>query len=131
VSISEKCTHSNLEATLSAYRFPAVICDCEGFDSVILDRLKVSSLTRSAVLVEVHEHLMPGIRSLLKERFAVTHCIDEIPVRERTVADLPSGIEFSDEEASWVLAEGRPSTMIWMWMLPCAAPGDYGPMPVY
>jgi hypothetical protein len=49
------------------------ICDCEGCEKNIFTATTVALLRRSDVLIEVHEHLIPGTSDLLRQSFRSTH----------------------------------------------------------
>jgi hypothetical protein len=98
-----------------------VICDVEGYESVLLNPERVSGLRFCSVLVETHDHLVAGVSDLLVARFAKSHAVMQIPTAIRQWKDFP-------RQSGWALilprflalramGEGRhPQT--WLWMTP-------------
>jgi hypothetical protein len=107
IKILGECTTTTLEAALEGAERPAVICDCEGAEDVLLDPLRVPSLRRTLILVETHEGMIAGVNRRLHDRFTPTHEVELIPSRHRTQADLPAGCALNDTEAALAMDEHR------------------------
>ncbi|WZO98667.1 hypothetical protein EP7_000253 [Isosphaeraceae bacterium EP7] len=125
LQIRGTCDLDSLAASLEGARRPALICDCEGAEDLLLDPVRVEPLRRSYVLVETHDGLatdagvLEGIGRRLHERFGATHAIETIDSRPRSGDDLPAGTELSPEESAEAMNEGRPWAQ-WLFMTPTA-----------
>jgi hypothetical protein len=101
-----------------------VVSDCEGCEDELLRPDAVPVLRRSALLVEIHESLAPGVEKRLVERFADTHTIETIDMRPRHVGDYPAlgavdGLHFMDQEL--LVSEFRSQPVRWAVMAPAAS----------
>lgn len=107
---------------------PVIICDVEAYEEVLLDPAEVPALTGAAILVEVHENLRPGLRQLLRDRFAATHEITVHEVQPRSKSDYPFRAWWQTwlprRYATHPLAEFRQGETPWYWMTPKAAGGS-------
>lgn len=116
------CEPAELQRAMECDGKVVVICDVEGYERVLLDPSIVPSLSRSWVLVELHEFASPGVAELLSQRFRNTHRIDRIWQTNRTKADYPFDIWLTrflpDAYASYRVQEFRPEKMSWFWMEP-------------
>jgi hypothetical protein len=110
-----ECTPEALESALEGASRPAVICDCEGAEDLLLDPVPVPSLRRALILVETHEGMVDGVEVHLQERFAATHQIEVIRSRARTTDDLPAGCHLTEAEAASAMDEHRRHAE-WMFM---------------
>jgi hypothetical protein len=119
------CDPDSLAKALEGSRRPAVICDCEGAEDLLLCPDRIEPLRRAYILVETHDGLeteagiLEGITDRLRERFGPTHTIEVIASRDRTRDDLPPGSDLSPEEAVEAMDEGRPWAQ-WLFMSPKA-----------
>lgn len=95
--------------------FDTVISDCEGAELWLLRPERAPALRTAAVLVEAHDFLFAGITDILVRRFAPTHDIARIPATSPLAPALPG---FTEEEARRLVAEPRPTGMVWLWMRP-------------
>jgi len=120
------CTPEALQAVLAAAVRPALMMDVEGFESFLLDPLRVPDLARCPILLEYHDFVLPGLSDEIRRRLAPTHAITAIELAPRRADDLvnadallralPAGIRRR------VLSEQRPfSRHGWLWMQPRAA----------
>jgi hypothetical protein len=102
-----------------------IICDVEGYEATLLDPAAVPGLAEAWVLVELHEFVMPGVGKLIRDRFAATHRIVEIPQGERSRADYPYLPWYTwllpKAYATFPVSECRPARMSWLWMEPLVA----------
>lgn len=128
LDIRGKCERSDLHSDLdgsSAF----VICDCEGYEIILLDPLRIPRLTAATILVETHDFLIRGISDELSNRFAATHTITRVWQTDRTTADYPYSTWYTRllPKSYLVQAAGewRPERMSWLWMVP---KGDH-PLP--
>jgi hypothetical protein len=107
VAIRGECTIEALAEALDGAERPAVVCDCEGAEDVLLDPGRVPALRRAIVLVESHEGMVAGVNDRLRDRFEASHDVTLIPSRPRTVADLPTGSNLDPDEAAAAMDEQR------------------------
>jgi hypothetical protein len=110
------CTVEALQARLKPGAL--LICDCEGFEDELLDPRRVPALDRTQVLVELHDHLRPGVSERIKERFARTHKASLIPTVPRN-ADAALRLELpSPKDRELAVNEFRPVPQQWAWLEP-------------
>jgi len=115
IRIVGECTPAALDAALRGAERPAIICDCEGAEDVLLDPGRVPNLRRALILVETHEGMVNGVERHLQEWFAPTHDIEVIRSRPRTRGDLTDGCDLTEEEAAAAMDEHR-QWAEWMFM---------------
>lgn len=122
LEIRGRCDPPDLDDALRRFQRPIVLCDVEGYESVLLDLEAVPSLANAAMLVEVHDHLSPGISELLRDRFRDSHRIEVIHQQPRTPAEYPFRAiwtrAFPWLLTRYVLNEFRSSQITWMWLAP-------------
>lgn len=93
-----------------------IICDIEGAEAELLDPAAAPGLTRTDVLVEVHEGMRPGLLATLTRRFEATHNITRLD-RILRPDRLPGWSEtLSDLDRLLFLWEWRASPTPWLWM---------------
>jgi hypothetical protein len=122
VEIRGKCEPADLALALGENITPVVVCDVEGYEEKLLDPVAVPALRGAAILVELHDFIIPGITEELQRRFTNTHRVDliwqdprsghEFPWRTLGTALLPSSY------LDWAVSEWRPVRMAWLWMEP-------------
>lgn len=122
LEVRGKCEASDLSLALEGETSAVVVCDVEGYEEHLLDPVAVPALRHTAILVELHDFLVPGITETLKKRFEATHHIthiwqeprsrEEFPWRTIGTALLPSSY------LDWAVGEWRPVRMAWLWMEP-------------
>lgn len=98
-----------------------VLCDCEGGELELMDPSAVPLLRRSALIVELHVQIVPGIEQMIVERFAPSHEIEIVETQCRYIAEYPRllevpGVSYIDRELG--LSEFRPNPMKWAVMWP-------------
>ncbi|HWE40194.1 MAG TPA: hypothetical protein VG406_26820 [Isosphaeraceae bacterium] len=124
VEIRGECTLDALAEALDGAERPAVVCDCEGAEDVLLDPDRIAALRRAIVLVESHEGMVAGVNDRLRDRFGASHDVTLIPSRPRTVADLPDGVALDPDEAAAAMDEQRD----WAeWFLMTPKRSEHGP----
>ncbi|MDD3180113.1 MAG: hypothetical protein PHQ04_07135 [Opitutaceae bacterium] len=114
------CTPTLLADALISWRSPALLIDIEGAEEQVLDPTVNPHLSRSTIIVELHE-MSRSMADLLRPRFSATHRIEEIWSRPRTFADLPANLGaagpiFSPERLLRFADERRGRPMRW-WLL--------------
>lgn len=107
-----------------------VICDCEGYEAVVLDPVAVPWLTKAAMLVELHDFAVKGATETVRQRFAPTHDIVIVRQAPRDAAHWARLAGISVEHAAELSAELRPWDGVhvdgaWMLLTP-VEPSDEG-----
>jgi hypothetical protein len=115
------CDPAALRAALEGARRGLVICDCEGYEDVLLRPDELPALRSAAILVETHDPFCPGVSGRLQERFAPTHVIERITGRPRVPADAPPGLNLSPDDTALAMQEDRSFQPLWFFMTPKAA----------
>jgi len=93
--------------------------DCEGCEEVLLDPERLPQLRTTPVIVELHEHLVPGVGERLTARFRGSHELTTICAADRTTFDLGGPFaSWPEHERTALLDEGRPPWMSWLIMVP-------------
>jgi precorrin-6B methylase 2 len=101
-----------------------LIIDCEGFEKELLDVRQAPNILNSDVLVELHEHVAPGVGKMVENGFADTH---KISVIDAVLAKNPDDYaELSDVEPAMrkdVISEGRHGPQSWLFLTRRSGPG--------
>lgn len=122
LDIRGKCETLDLASTLEGTLNSVVICDVEGYEEKLLDLKIIPALSRSSILVELHEFIVPGITEELKSRFSNTHRIEQIWQQSRSAGEFPwhtfGTMLLPKSYLDWAVSEGRPAQMSWLWMVP-------------
>jgi predicted O-methyltransferase YrrM len=122
LDLQGECTIRELQAL--SERPSLVICDCEGCEDELLRPDAVPVLRQSAVVVEIHESLAPGVEARLRERFDPTHSVELLDMTPRHVGDHPAlasidGLHFIDREL--LVSEFRSQPIRWAVITPTGA----------
>src|SRR5262249_21777269 len=117
VRVGGYVTPNELERVLCQTANPAVVCDVEGYEQELIDPSAVPSLTRATILLELHEHMVPGLTAEIRRRFAATPRILEYYSRPRTLSDLPAGVSLPPDDALWAIDEDRFRRVAQTWFL--------------
>lgn len=122
VDIRGECTVEGLETVLAAATDAFVLMDVEGAEADLLDPAQVPALTRTEILVELHEMFVPGVTAMLQTRFADTHMQALIPARYPEAVTTAAGplARTPREHAQLraMLAEKRGAPMTWLHCVP-------------
>jgi hypothetical protein len=122
VEIRGTCTPTDLICIATEFEDATYIIDIEGHEIMLLDDQLCNLLSRSTLLVEVHEFIVPSLAESLQLRYKNTHnilCIwqqprdrHEFPWRTAITRLLPARYLY------WAVSEWRPIRMQWLWMRP-------------
>ena len=112
------CDPTELRKALEGPKKPLVICDCEGYEDVLLRPDEIPALRRAIILVETHDPFCPGVSGRLRERFSATHTIEEFRGRPRVAADLPASVGLKGADAMLAMEEDRSFQPLWFLMIP-------------
>lgn len=122
VTIHGTCEAADLKNAIGQEEPIVVVCDVEGYEKELLDPVAIPALSKTFILVEVHEFASPGIGKILEDRFSQTHTFKRIWQTDRTVADYPFDIWLTKflphAYATYRVQEFRPEKMSWLWMEP-------------
>lgn len=93
-----------------------VVCDIEGEEVRLLNATKAPALAQFDILVEVHDLFVPGCADTLRQRFAASHAITEIPfdMQNRYTFDELAELEHLDQ--LFALWEWRLPMNYWLWL---------------
>jgi precorrin-6B methylase 2 len=114
VKVQGECTSRLLNQILVPGSL--VISDCEGAEEALLDPYQVPSLKEADIIVELHDHLLPGETQRLVERFASTHTITLVAQQERTTAEFQILDFLSPVDRNLALSEMRSCQQNWAFM---------------
>lgn len=122
VEIRGAATSAALAENLAAPVPTLVVMDVDGAESVLLDPATVAGLRSATIIVELHDHIVPGVTELIRRRFTDTHVIDERLTMDRTYADWPADLAlpwpFGPAFAIHAMGENRGAKQRWYVMHP-------------
>ena len=111
VTVSGKCGPDDLNRLLTEKSL--IVCDCEGFESELLRPDLVPAMAQADILVELHDHVQPGLTPLLLSRFQETHAATMLTAVERDHTCYPQ-IRFTDTKSRQLaVSEFRPCGQRW------------------
>jgi len=120
VQLCGLCSPATLENAIFKAKRPLVICDVEGAEDKLLRPDETPSLSRSHILVELHDSQNAGVSTRIRERFDATHEIETIADAERHPSDFPPELNFTPQEQQLAMDEGRQARQDWFFMTPRA-----------
>ena len=114
VHVYGRCDPAELERRLEPPGF--VICDCEGYEEVLLDPAAAPKLRQTDILVELHEAERPGVTLAICDRFAATHDVQLIDQQSRDPAKYPilADLPLSDQKLAVDEMRGAPQQWAFM-----------------
>jgi len=95
-----------------------IICDCEGFESILFNTENIKNLKQCDLIIELHDFIDIEISGNLKELFSKTHNIesifslDDIHKAQNYKYQELSGLSLFDKNK--ILRERRPAIMEWI-----------------
>lgn len=122
ISILGKCNIESLRSAMGKDGNSLIVCDVEGFERTLLDPSNINGLKGSYILVEVHDHLCPGVGQQLIRRFESSHSITKVHQESRKKEDYPlrdpiiKALPFIVNR--YALNEFRSPEIYWLWMTP-------------
>lgn len=123
IEIRGWCEPTGLREVLESRRTclrPFVLCDAEANEADLLEPQLVPGLCSTDILVESHEFIRHGITDALRQRFALTHQIQQIWQTTRSREDFPfktlATSALPGSYLDWAVSEWRPERMCWLWM---------------
>jgi hypothetical protein len=103
VEVSRMCTPKWMRSSLP--KGSVALLDCEGFEAQLLDLATAPNLVESDFLVELHEHIVPGIGDRIKESFERTHDVRTVASRKKQPDNYPELIEIAPHMRHRVIYE--------------------------
>jgi hypothetical protein len=122
VELRGVCTPDSLERDVAGSEGPFVIMDVEGAEDVLLDPERVPGLRRAEIIVELHEHLVPGVTERLRARFTESH--EQILLQDEADSIDPRMIGWLPRHQllrgvlDRMMEDGREPMMSWLHLLP-------------
>jgi hypothetical protein len=122
VELRGVCTPDWLERDVAVSEGPFVIMDVEGTEDVLLDPVRVPGLRRAEIIVELHEHLVPGVTERLRARFTESH--EQILLQDEAVSIDPRMIGWLPKRQPLrgvldrMMEDGPEPMMSWLHLLP-------------
>jgi len=105
VRVHGEATPESLGAVLTG-QHALVVCDCEGYEDVLLDPSRVPALAKCDLLVELHEVGHPGMGERIAARFAGA-MVEFIYTRDRDLNDYPALSAVAEPLRPFIVREFR------------------------
>lgn len=112
VEILRMCTPKWLASNLKADSL--LMVDCEGYESVLLDTSVTKALKDCDILVELHEHVVPGLEKMIRGWYEDSHMISEILSRKKRTDEYKEFMCVSEESFERSIDEGRRMSQKWL-----------------
>lgn len=111
VTVLGECQPGDLNALITGRSL--LICDCEGYESELLQPALAPAMAQADILVELHDQVQPGLTPLVLGRFRETHSTTMITATERNADHFPQ-LRFSDaDKRRLAVSEFRPAGQQW------------------
>ena len=119
LDVRGECDHAALQQALEGKR-GFVLCDCEGYERVLLDIAKVPALADAILLVELHDWLTdaPDLAAHYRNMLGETHDVEIILQQGRNPHVIPELTGFSELDRYMLVSEFRGRAMRWMFAVP-------------
>ena len=88
--------------------------DAEGAEQTLLDPSTITRLTRSDLVVECHDFIIPGITTLLSSWLSATHTVEVVHEGGRDTAAYPLLAPLGSFDRALLVCEFRPQMMHWL-----------------
>jgi hypothetical protein len=122
IEIRGFCSQVDLMRLACEFDSATYVIDIEGHERMLVDEDIQSALSRSTILVEIHEFLEPGIAAALESQYRATHDISCILQQPRDPDEYPWDTIVTRllpvQYIEWAVSEWRPIRMQWLWMKP-------------
>jgi predicted O-methyltransferase YrrM len=123
ISIQGRCHIGDLQNSLKRAASPALIfMDIEGGEVALLDPAIVPALTRTDIIVEMHDYLVSNATETVLSRFASTHSITRWTSCPRTIEDFPREFlpvfrKIFPQLCIDLMDERRPAAQQWLYLV--------------
>ena len=111
VHVRERCGPDELREVVTGPT--ALLVDCEGCETELLDPEAAPVLGQCDVLVELHDFIDPAISGIVLPRFEGTHDVTLIDARGRDGDHAPELDSLAKRDRQLLLSERRPPGMQW------------------
>jgi hypothetical protein len=115
ISVEAYCSPDWLDANLRERAF--IICDCDGGEKDLFCSREIPALTSATLIIETHDHLVPGVSAEIVRRFTPTHTIQEVASRREPLRPALRVHSLTDEEMTRAANELRPP-QTWLLLVP-------------
>jgi hypothetical protein len=128
VTILGDCNVDALRQCLATAQSPVLVfVDIEGNEMPLFDGEMATRLSHATVLIETHDHRIPGATDELLRRFAATHRAEAYAPRSRTRGDLPPTVSSGAWRVLswplvWLMKEMRAGPQQWLLFTPLIGP---------
>jgi hypothetical protein len=112
--VAGKCEIKLLSPVVLQAKRPLLIVDCEGAELELLDPAKTPEIRHCDMIIECHDFMNPQITRILRERFSVSHDIDNVSEGPRDPNQFASLRGWQSMDRWLAINEGRPVTMNWL-----------------
>ena len=116
LTIKEICQRKDIVYAVSRHERVLAIIDIDGGEKDLLCAASIPELRSIDMLIETHDGFVHGVTDLLKERFCETHTIEEIQTSQRTIEDIPNGVDLPSELAHVAMDEFRGMPQSWLFL---------------
>jgi hypothetical protein len=99
-----------------------LLADCEGCEVDLLGPEQAASLSGSALVVELHDHIDPRSSRSIKERFSATHQVERVAAAPRYSGDFPELGFLGWKNRELAISEVRTHAMAWAVLTPTRLP---------
>jgi predicted O-methyltransferase YrrM len=120
VVVRGECNAAELEKVLKPGSL--LICDCEGYEKVLINPEASPQLSDTDVLVEFHDHLNSSVSPTVLSNMQKTHDFVKVKSVGRLVGDYNTVESLPDEDRAKAINEYRPSGQFWGVFTPKSRP---------
>jgi hypothetical protein len=92
-----------------------ILCDCEGYESELIDPGTVPELIDCFMIIELHEFAVPGVTADIVARFSHTHEIALVDAVSREADRPPQLSHLTYAQLRRATDEGRPQDPRMQW----------------
>ncbi len=104
VSVSGYCSPRWLDQNLRPGSF--ILTDCEGYEAELFSRTTTPAIDSAVLLIEIHDDLVPGVGTTVRNRFARTHTV-EVALSEESRRPAEDLSFLNADEATKAVCEHR------------------------
>jgi hypothetical protein len=119
VDVKDFCSPGWLARNIKDAAF--IISDCEGYEAVLFAPAVVSRLRSATVVIETHDHAVPGVSETLRSAFGETHVV-RLYGHEAARRSTSLPLDFLTEPERRLAVQEIRSPQIWLLCLPRAGP---------
>jgi hypothetical protein len=113
--------HGTFTHELAKKSLPArslVICDCEGFELSVFDKIYQNLWSESDLIIECHDFISEGVSNTIISNLQQTHKIRIVesvePQDKLHFTNIPALSRLTLTQRKYLLDEGRPAKQIWI-----------------